>query len=62
MFSEILGYINQKKNLLILFKLDSSDSIRKDRVFIFWVVSILVVLSFLSKYYFIEYDTYLFSD
>lgn len=62
LFSEVLGYINQKKNLLILFKLDSSDSMRKDRVFIFWVVSILVVLSFLSKYYFIEYDTYLFSD
>ena len=45
LFSKILGHINQKKNVLILLKLDSSDSMRKDRVFIFWVVSILVVLS-----------------
>lgn len=62
LFSVILGYINQKKNVLSLLKLDSSDSMRKDRVFIFWVVSILVFLSFFNKYYFIEYDTYLFSD
>jgi len=62
LFHSIIVTIDEKKPLRNLFKLENTEEFTKDRVFIFWLILVLIGLAFTGRYFFYEYDTYLFSD
>ncbi|MFN3639356.1 MAG: hypothetical protein ACK4UK_00415, partial [Flavobacterium sp.] len=62
LFHKIIVLVDEKKSIRTLFKVDINIENSKEKVFIFWLIIILIPLAFIGRFYFYTYDTYLFSD